>query len=115
MTYHTSANPDRGPCRNLVEFLEKHNNPAILRYTEFFMVEFGGVEQVETVDAELERNKCDMIGVCRIDGILCCAFATLVKRPITLHGVGQNNGYYIFKNIGNGPHMTDVVVNLIHA
>ena len=49
--------------------------------------------------------------------MLCCAFArrTMIKKPIVLHGIGQINGYYIFKNTGNGVHMNDFVVSLIQA
>jgi len=117
-TCHTNANPDQGPFKDCVPFLEKHDNPTKLKYTKFFMVEFGGVEQMEMVYTELERNKCDMIGVCSITGMLCCAFArrTLVKKPIVLHGVGQINGYYIIKNkVMNSTNLNDFAVNLIQA
>ena len=112
-TSHTNANPDQEAFKNCVQFLEKHNIPTTMKYTKYFMVEFDGVEHMKTVYSELERNKCDMIGVCRIDGMLCCAFArrTLVKNPTVLHGVWQINGYFIFKNVGSGVHVNGFVVN----
>ena len=58
---------------------ERHDSPAVLKYAQWFFIEFVKDEFVETVFTHLVGLLCDVVGVCVVRPGQCCAVARRTK------------------------------------
>ena len=78
---------------------DRHESAAGLRYAQWFFIEFGRTDSVESVFSHLVELSCDVVGVCIVRPGMCCAVArrTKVKNVMRFNDHFDIKSFFLLK------------------